>query len=251
MKKILTVLFSFLLAISFLPSCSKAQNSVLKIGLEKLVAYCYKGESGDADGFYVQAMKKIAKSAGFSDVEFVVCNHSELYEKLESGEIDCIVSKNCSDYGNFQKSESFYYSGGAVLIPEDNEFASAQTFEAAKDAKMCFLAFSAEKKAFAFENTVYFDTMKEVDDAIESGECDGFAGDYLVARAYRIIASVSMSMRIFPDVEIEGEDNCHYLYFANKKAEYIEKLNSAIKKFSLDDAQKIAEGIMESLDSKY
>ena len=246
MKRFFCFVLSVFLIMPLLSSCSKVQKSTIKVGLEEnLLPYCYYNDKGEADGFYVKAIEEIAEKSGFSDVEIYPCSFGELEEKLERKEIDCFASKNKNGKENLLKSESFFYTGAAFLINPKSRFSDAATIDEILNANVCTLKNGNEKRNFKFLNLTELDSVQQIENAISNEGADAFSGDYLIARALRATANEELLFKIFPDTDLAGEDNCHYLYFRGNDIQLCSKLNSAIECFTLKDSQDIAENQMK------
>lgn len=248
MKKAFTVIVCVFILLSILPSCSKKISLSLTIGLEKdLLPYCYYNEKNEIDGVYVQALKKIAKKAGISNIRFSAYDKDELIEKLKSGDIDCIASKYNEVYDEFEKSGSFFFTGSAFLLMGENEFSQAKTLSDLSGAKACCLKGCIEEKNLKLENVGYSDSEEDAARALENGEYDVFFGDYFVARALRAKYNTSLALQAYPDAELEGDSNCHFLFFNNDDNGFMNDLNDGISKFTMGDAEKIAENQMKKI----
>lgn len=85
------IAFSVLL---FLAGCTTAEAAALKVGVrDDIVNFGY--FNPDTEQYYgleIDLAAKIAKEAGYSDVEYVTVDPDNREEKLESGEVDCILA---------------------------------------------------------------------------------------------------------------------------------------------------------------
>ena len=189
----------------------------------------------------------IADRSGKYDVEFAAYPRSELTEMLESGEIDCFVSKYSSEFDGYLKSESFFYSGCAFLVMADSMYHDAKITDEIKNADICSLGGSAEGATFDLADVTYYETLDEVKTALDGGAHDGFAGDYLVARVLRTKLEFDNAFRLFPDALLEGDDNCHCLYFKSENENMVYGVNNGIAKLTVDDVTQSAETHVEIL----
>ncbi|MBQ7580093.1 MAG: transporter substrate-binding domain-containing protein [Clostridia bacterium] len=242
MKKVVFPIALFLAAVLVLSSCSKSQKQTLKIALEENAApYCYYNEKGELEGFYVRALRQIARDSGFGEVSFVPCRFEELQEKLESGEIDCYAAKGSEDREKTVKSESFFHSGCAFLVDSDSEYFGKTTSKEIIEAKTCCLKNGVQADCLGPENVTALDSFSDVETALNEGEYDVFAGDYFLARAMRPILTQPFAFKQYHDSQLSGEHSCHRIFFAEGSAQLCEKLEKGIEKFSIDDATKIME----------
>lgn len=86
----LIFIFGLVLSISISNLSAQVNNQKLKIGFPETKPIFYINDNGEADGYYLNIFKGIAKTENW-EVEYVSGSFNELIEKLENGEIDILL----------------------------------------------------------------------------------------------------------------------------------------------------------------
>lgn len=103
--------------------CSKSNgrdSSVLIVGTSvDLPPFCGYDQYGDPDGFDIALIKAMAEKMGYRSVEFKTMDFSELMTRLNSGQVDCVVSAmavNEDRKNNVAFSQVYYTSRQAIIL---------------------------------------------------------------------------------------------------------------------------------------
>ena len=186
MKRILSIILAaVMLAVSLtaLASCGNSVDAskdvenikkagVLKVGMECAYApYNWtqtnadndavkiKNADGYANGYDVQAARKIAASLGV-ELEIYAYKWDALIPAVESGTIDCVIagmSPTAERKAVLDFSDNYYVSNLVIIVREDGAYANAQSLA---DFKGCSIGAQAA--------TFHAEALKQIDDVKEN-----------------------------------------------------------------------------------
>lgn len=186
MKRILSIILAaVMLAVSLtaLASCSNSVDAskdvenikkagVLKVGMECAYApYNWtqtnadndavkiKNADGYANGYDVQAARKIAASLGV-ELEIYAYKWDALIPAVESGTIDCVIagmSPTAERKAVLDFSDNYYVSNLVIIVREDGAYANAQSLA---DFKGCSIGAQAA--------TFHAEALKQIEDVKEN-----------------------------------------------------------------------------------
>lgn len=186
MKRILRIILAaVMLAVSLtaLASCSNSVDAskdvenikkagVLKVGMECAYApYNWtqtnadndavkiKNADGYANGYDVQAARKIAASLGV-ELEIYAYKWDALIPAVESGTIDCVIagmSPTAERKAVLDFSDNYYVSNLVIIVREDGAYANAQSLA---DFKGCSIGAQAA--------TFHAEALKQIEDVKEN-----------------------------------------------------------------------------------
>lgn len=186
MKRILSIILAaVMLAVSLtaLASCGNSVDaskdvenikkaSVLKVGMECAYApYNWtqtnadndavkiKNADGYANGYDVQAARKIAASLGV-ELEIYAYKWDALIPAVESGTIDCVIagmSPTAERKAVLDFSDNYYVSNLVIIVREDGAYANAQSLA---DFKGCSIGAQAA--------TFHAEALKQIEDVKEN-----------------------------------------------------------------------------------
>ena len=186
MKRILSIILAaVMLAVSLtaLASCGNSVDAskdvenikkagVLKVGMECAYApYNWtqtnadndavkiKNADGYANGYDVQAARKIAASLGV-ELEIYAYKWDALIPAVESGTIDCVIagmSPTAERKAVLDFSDNYYVSNLVIIVREDGAYANAQSLA---DFKGCSIGAQAE--------TFHAEALKQIEDVKEN-----------------------------------------------------------------------------------
>ena len=186
MKRILSIILAaVMLAVSLtaLASCGNSVDAskdvenikkagVLKVGMEcAYVPYNWtqtnadndavkiKNADGYANGYDVQAARKIAASLGV-ELEIYAYKWDALIPAVESGTIDCVIagmSPTAERKAVLDFSDNYYVSNLVIIVREDGAYANAQSLA---DFKGCSIGAQAA--------TFHAEALKQIEDVKEN-----------------------------------------------------------------------------------
>lgn len=186
MKRILSIILAaVMLAVSLtaLASCGNSVDAskdvenikkagVLKVGMECAYApYNWtqtnadndavkiKNADGYANGYDVQAARKIAASLGV-ELEIYAYKWDALIPAVESGTIDCVIAGMSPTAGRkavLDFSDNYYVSNLVIIVREDGAYANAQSLA---DFKGCSIGAQAA--------TFHAEALKQIEDVKEN-----------------------------------------------------------------------------------
>lgn len=186
MKRILSIILAaVMLAVSLtaLASCgnsvdaSKDVENIKKVGVLKVGMECayapynwtqtnadndavkIKNADGYANGYDVQAARKIAASLGV-ELEIYAYKWDALIPAVESGTIDCVIagmSPTAERKAVLDFSDNYYVSNLVIIVREDGAYANAQSLA---DFKGCSIGAQAA--------TFHAEALKQIEDVKEN-----------------------------------------------------------------------------------
>jgi len=95
-------------------------SNILIVGTSvDLPPFCGYDQYGNPDGFDIALIKAMAEDMGYRSVEFKTMDFSELMSRLNSGQVDCVVSAmavNEDRKNNVDFSQVYYTSRQAIIL---------------------------------------------------------------------------------------------------------------------------------------
>lgn len=258
MKKICC--FIIILSLFLSLSCCNAKNyEKITIALEEnIYPYCYYSNKENAEaraqngeyinGIYINFAKKILQSAGFHNVNFIVCTYDKFVDKIKSGEADIFISKRKFEDSEIQKSNAFFYSDLGIMIKPDSNLEKSLIEGSIETDNITVLSDSTEKSLKLPSNVIISNSIQNVLQSINS--VDGFCGvicDFQTLRAIKIFSQTELKYVYSNILSLKGETVCHNFYLKKENSSLAKFLNETIDEISVDDMTEIAETEIEVL----
>ena len=219
----LCALFSFSITAS---ASEDADRKVVRVGFFAYDGYHMMDEDGNKSGYGYEFLQMASR---YMNVTFEYVGYDKSWAEMQAmlfhGEIDLVTFARKSDWREnlFDYSKPIGTSRGILTIRSDNTSIIPSDYQSYDGMRVGFLtnlsrneAFMelAEKKEFTYES-VYFDSVTELSDALQNGSID---------------AIVSNSLRKLGDEKIIEEFDTGYFYTIVKKGneDLLNDLNYAI-----------------------